>query len=537
MQKRFLPIVSLATALILIGYSCTKIDTTTQGADLVTIDNINTRADTLDVETQQGFFANQPYSNNGDSTALLKTANHILGKISKINDPLFGGTDASIFVQFKPSFFPFYFGNAGDTTRNGTFGNASPAARLDSVVLCLSYKGSWGDTANSLLHVKVLKIDDVAFANKTDTIRPVGVNPLITASSVVLGEADITMQTIAANTYIGRNGAGLPSDSVTNQIRIKINPTYAAILYNQDSSSAAANNAFSSDANFRAIYKGFEIKVSSTNGKVLHFVNLSEVKSRLEFHYKKAGTTSRDTIMQPFLMYAAATIDSTRYASSTANYIQRDYTGATANSNTGSNTKYVYLQTSPGTYGKLKVKGIDTLSNRIVHRAYLIVDQDPATTVETDPYGPPAYMYVDLKDTLNTTPQVYKPVYFDLTNSVSYNPDATLATDVYFPFSSNVNINTFGGAAEKRYDAGNLFYRYEINLTRYVQHIVTNKYKNYDLRLYPPYSFIYPQYVGTNYFINYYNPIALGRIRVGGGNWPRTYLHKMRMVIISSAVK
>jgi hypothetical protein len=537
LQKRFLLIALLATSLILLGYSCTKIDTTTQGADLVTVDNINTFDTILDVSTQQGFFASQLPINNGDSTVVSKGSNHILGQIS--DDGLFGKTDASIFVQFKPDFFPFYFGNAGDTTKKVGIGNISPAAGFDSIVLCLSYKGSWGDTSaiSPALRVQVLRINDPAFADKYDTIRSVGVYPLMTPSSQLLGQKDITLKNIADTTYYGRNGFGLPRESVQNQIRIKLDSTFGAEIFRQDSLSTAADNAFNSDALFRAKFKGFEIKVTSTNGRIIHYINLAETKTRLEFHYKKVRgplPANRDTVMQPFLMYQIP--GGTRNACATANYIVRGYAGTPATSNNSLNTQYLFLQTNPGTYGKLQISGLAGLNNRIIHRAYLIVDQDPASPVETDVYSPPPYMYVDLKDTVTTFPQKYKPVYFDLTNRAFYNPDAVTTSDIYFP-TSNVDINSFGGVAQKRYDAGSLFYRYEINLTRYVQHIVTNKYKNYDLRLYTPSSFIYPQYAGINSPISYFNPLALGRVRVGGGGLPNTSIHKMKMRVIYSLIK
>jgi hypothetical protein len=532
LQKRFLPSALLALSFIVL-YSCTKIDTTTQGADLVTIDNIITKSDTLDVDTEQGFFANATSANNGDSTVLAKTANHVIGQIH--SDNLFGKTEASIFVQFKPDFFPFYFGSAGDTTKKGTSLNASPFAGLDSVVLCLSYKGAWGDTgvANAPLRIQVLSINDASFAEKYDTTRAIGIFPLsLSAPSTLITQKDITLKDITARTYYGKKN-GLPGDSVDNQIRIKLDSAnFGALLYNQDSSSAGA---FNSDAKFRAAFKGFEIKVTSVGGKVLYYVNLAEAKTRLEVHYRKVRVGGvRDTLMHSLLMYASPS--GTRNACATANYITRNYAGSQASNNPGANTPYLFLQTSPGTYGKLKVKGLDTLNNRIVHRAYLIVDQVPVLPAETDPYSPPAYLYADLKDTVVSSPQRYKPVYFDLSTRSFYNPDAATASELYFP-NSNVEVSNYGGAAEKRYDAGALFYRYQINLTRYVQHIVTNKYKNYDLRLYAPYSLFYPQYTGSNFIIPYYNPLAVGRVRVGGGTLPRTDPHKMKLVVIYSIIK
>ena len=92
--------------LAIINWNCSKINTTSIGQDLIpAVDNVSTFADTLEINTTQGVFF--------DSTRISNTDNHILGSIT--NDPLFGTTKADVFVELKPAFFPYYFGNAGDT--------------------------------------------------------------------------------------------------------------------------------------------------------------------------------------------------------------------------------------------------------------------------------------------------------------------------------------------------------------------------------------------------------------------------------------
>jgi hypothetical protein len=149
--KRFLPI-ALAAFLFIFSIisGCNKLDTTTLGSDLIpAIDNVNTFADTFDIRTTQGIF--------NDSFKILKTENNVLGLIN--NDPVFGRTDARMFFQLKPSFFPYYFGNAGDTL-----------IAVDSVVLGLSYKGVWGDTTVSQ-NLEVYEILDSEFGDSTSYVK------------------------------------------------------------------------------------------------------------------------------------------------------------------------------------------------------------------------------------------------------------------------------------------------------------------------------------------------------------------------------
>lgn len=523
MQRRLLLAASTAAFLLLaIGVGCTKFDTTSLGADLVTIDNVNTFADTLEVNATQGIF--------NDSTILQKTENHAIGVIS--NDPLFGKTDARIYVQFKPVFYPYYFGGAGDTVKNSPrlgLTNGSNSG-FDSAFICLSYKGAWGDTAMGATaqEFEVRGILDDSFRLKTDTLYPVGYTPTPNVDNTILGSAFITPQIIAQKVVFGR---GAFKDSATNQIRIKLTgagAAYAQALFNNQDSTGLKN-----DSAFRSNYNGLEIRVrANSNGKALYYVNLADVKSRFEFHFHKIKNNVRDTLVNSFQVYTSRT--GITALSSSRNYIKRDYSGISF-PGTSSPTPNVFLQTSPGTFANLTIPRLTGYSNRIVHRAYLIVEQTPDNPAFDNIYTPPPFLYLDLKDTVGGSPQRYKPVYFDLTSAVPYNPDVTSVNGLYHPFPfGNVDVQTFGGAALKRFEpAGNVFYRYEINLTRYVQQIVTKGFKNYDLRLYAPFNYYYPQYLGTQYIIPFYNPIALGRVRVGTGLNPN---HTMKMVVVYSKV-
>ncbi|MEJ7610936.1 MAG: DUF4270 family protein [Ferruginibacter sp.] len=521
MQKRFLPALFVAAFfLIITHFGCTKIDTTTLGSDLVSVDNVNTFADTLAVLATQGII--------NDSTLVLKADNQVIGNIT--NDALFGTTNAAIYAQFKPTFYPFYFGNAGDKV----YPSQSPMAGFDSAFVCLSFKGTWGDSSSSAPQTfEVRQINDDRFRINTDTLRKLDFTPPM-VNATLLGSAMITPAIARQKVKLARG-----RDSVDNQIRIKLTgagQSFASLLYNSlDSTTVGPNNGFYRDSIFRKILHGFEIKVSGP-GRTLYYVNLAEAKSRFEFHYHKVTAAGvADTAIQSFQFYTAA-ISNAISASSGTDYVKRNYTGTPLQAAlTSPAPSDVFLQTSPGTFANIKIPGLTGYPNRIVHRAYLIIEQTPDNPTTDGIYTPPPFLYADLKDTVISSPQRYKPVYFDLSTQVAYNPDATGANLLYHPFPlTNVDIANFGGRLLQRYEGSNTpFARYEINITRYVQHIVSNGFYNYDLRLYAPYSYYYPQYVGAQYVIPYYNPLAFGRVRVGSGNNPN---HKMRLVVVYSKV-
>ena len=517
MQKRFLPALLLAASLlIIIGFGCTKLDTTTLGSDLVAVDNINTFADTLSVNTTQGFFIN-------DSTILGKKENHIIGNIGY--DPLFGSTESAIYVQFKPTFYPFFFGNAGDTVKNNI------NAGLDSAFVCLSYRGAYGDSSAMAVAqtFEIKQIADEDFRIKTDTLRRLNYRPELSIPAPTLGYVTITPQIIKKKIVFANR-----RDSVDNQIRIKFN-TPAGIAFinsfynNQDSSFTVANNAFSRDSAFRKMLHGFAITSAGLVGNTLYYVNLDDAKSRLEFHFRKTKNGVKDTAVQSFQMYSSRFGNTA--ASSSANFIQRNYSGSAAASPP---TSDIFLQTAPGTFANINIPGLTGYGNRIVHRAFLVAEQTPFNSSDNIFTAPP-YLYLDLKDTVTSLPQRYKPLYFDLNANVSYDPDALTSSSLFHPFpAANVDLNNFGGVARDRFDpSGVKFTRYEINLTRYVQHIVTNGYRNYDLRLYAPFNYIYPQYSGTKFLIPFYNPIAFGRVRVGSGTG---IAHRMKLIVIYSKI-
>ncbi len=516
MQKRYLLSAILAATLFTIG--CNKLDTTPLGSDLVTVDNINTFSREFPVITTPGIF-----NNTNDSTIIRKTENHVIGNIGLASDSKFGKTESAVYVQFKPTFYPFYFGNAGDTVRS----SITPLVGLDSAFICLSYKGAWGDTATATSieqRFEVRAISDNNFKDTPDVFRRINYKPSV--NGTLIGFVNVKPQSIAKRIYLGR---GIYKDSIENVIRIPLN-AYGLTLFNQDTINS--NNGFLNDSIFRAKFNGFEIK-SVTDGNTLFYVNLNDAKSRIEFNYRRKKNNLYDTLVQSFPFYSSTL--GTTASSSSANYIKRDYTGTPLLTNT-STSDDLFIQTAPGTYANISIPGLNSFkdTNRIINRAYLIVEQNDGTATPNI-FTPPPYLYMDLIDTVANR---FKPVYFDLSEQYAYNPDATYTNPLYHPYpSGNVDVGNFGGIALKRDDAGNTFYRYEFNITRYVQHIVTNKYYNYNLRLYSPYNYFYNQYPGSQYVIPFYNQLALGRVRVGSGNISPTNTHRMKFVVIYSLPK
>lgn len=494
MQKRILPLAVIAVLLIsLIGWNCTKLDTTDIGSDLLpAVDNVNTFADTLLINSTQGYF--------DDSTTIGKYDDYAVGRIS--NDPLFGPTTANIYVQLKPPFYPYYYGNPGDTI-----------VAFDSIVLCLKYKGFWGD---SLLPVslEVKQVIDGAFrdsANNSNFIEnTTAYQP--NAAGPVLGSANIDVRTLG--NYIKLNNG---RDSVTNQIRIKLSGQWVTDFFNRDSIMSSGNNAFYNDTAYRSFYNG--IAIIGTGGNGLLYASLSDTATKLEIHYKKKNGGAVDSVYSSFRLNPSRQENvANKPVSNTSNYIKRGWTGFPVKSPAASEH---YIQTAPGTFVNLNIPGLAGLSNRIIHRAEIIVEQIPTDPVMDEKLSPPNFLYIDLKDTGAIK---WKPIYFDLNTSEIYNPD-----NVFNYIPGQIDYQYFGGYRRSKTDplTGNAIKFYTFNISRYVQQIVTEHTPVYDMRLYAPFNLNYPQHSFT--FIPYGNNIAFGRVRIGSGSNPN-YRLRLRIV-------
>ena len=118
-------------SLVLIISSCKKLNEATDLGDdiLPGVDGVNTFDTTLTVEAYNSIF--DPAK---DSVYIGAGSDHILGSIT--NDPFFGRTTATIFVQFKPEVYPYTF----------VSGVKKDSLYIDSVVVVLGWTANWGDS-------------------------------------------------------------------------------------------------------------------------------------------------------------------------------------------------------------------------------------------------------------------------------------------------------------------------------------------------------------------------------------------------------
>ena len=476
--------------------SCKRIHESTDLGDglIPAVDNVNTFDTTISVLSyNDSFTIGNADKLLNDSTRVGKTALHYLGHIE--SDPLFGKSDAEIFMELKPPGFKYYFEN---------FSNDS--LFIDSVVLILDYKETFGDT-NALQTVNVYELDNTpSNLFKTDSSYLLRRNPFPNHSNF-LGN-----KTFAPN--ILNDSIKAYQDTTKNQLRIKLDPNFGARLLLYDSS---ATSAYAGDSAFRSMFKGFAVTSSAGNALMGFSLTGANTKLALYYRYHKNSPTKFDTTVRYFSFNTLTC--------GNANYIKRTYTGEIANALAGGTTTQddlLYIQGTPGTFARIKIPALSTVTNRVVHRAELIVEQIYHSTF-TDPlFYKPELLFLDV---LDTALKNYRYMPYDFTIDGSGSP----------------NLANFGAEGKATTDAGgNPIQVWKFNMTRYVQNVLAKRESVHELRLFAPYitGDIYQpssSLTGGVYFIGVNSSFARGRVRVAGGNYSDP-TRRLRLRIVYSKI-
>lgn len=484
MTIRHFRFIFFSVSILLIISSCKKLNEATDlGDDIIPgVDGVNTFDTTLTVEAYNSIF-----DPSKDSVYSFATDDHILGSIT--NDPFFGKTDASIFLQLKPESFPFNF----------ISGVKSDSMYIDSVVMVLGWTGNWGDTTIRQ-HVSVYEMDQ-SNQFRADSVYLLR-NQSFTYSNL-LGTKDFFP-------YELNDSIKAFQDTTDSQLRIRLNNTFGRRLLDYDTT-----NAYKTDSAFNTYVRGLAVIPDASQGNALMsfaLANNPNTKLAIYYRYKKGGQD--DTTVSYFRFNTTANY------SAHHNYINRanNFAGTplAAASATAGEDQLIYLINTPGSYATVKVPGLRTLTNRIINRAEFIVEEvyDPSDNLFTPPDG----MMLDVYD---STLGGYKLTPFD-----------------YVPDNSGSGAITYGVFGKNTTDGfGNPIKQWKFVVTRYIQNIVTQKEPVHDFRLVaaksvidrvrPNYTLNTGDYVYFQANLNQHN--AIGRVRVGGGNHP-TQRMKLRII-------
>ncbi len=455
---------------------CTKIDTTKLGAGLLpAVDNIHTFDTTVNV-----------IAINFDPIASCDTLNradlNALGIISV--DPYFGKTTADIYMEFKPASFPV---TIAEHDASGLI--------VDSAVMVLHYVYSYGDTT-VMQKAMVYPLENRFKVDSSYTTCNA-----FQYSNTLLGEKTYTPARF-------KDSITVSGSKVANQMRIPINKSLA------EGWLSGASTILVSDSAFKINNKGFAlVSDQMTSGNAINYFDLSNPNTRLSIYYRTIKGDKKDTTVLHFPM---------TNTSGEANYIKRERgTSEMTNHLTqpAVGNQEIYVQASPGTYAEITIPALSNLSNRVIHRAELIVEQIYSSNTFDNLFTAPQMLYLDTKDTSTSGKYISVPC--------DFTPDAI-----------QNNFATLGGKAKKIKDGnGNTVNQYVFNVSRYVQSIVTKNANNAVFRLSAPYYIHnYKMYTDRcNQMIPEFhygmNNLADGRVKLHGTDGTPS---RMRLKIIYS---
>ncbi|GAC1420113.1 MAG: hypothetical protein NVSMB67_11690 [Flavisolibacter sp.] len=472
--------------LLFVSISCKKINSATDlGSDLIPgVDNINTFETSLNTQTTNAFF--------NDTISKLYYIDPVA--IGSVNDPEFGSSKADAYFNISSRSygnFPFKVdrANVGDTNY----------LKIDSVVLSLAYLSAYGDS-NSLQKVHIYEIaNNNSFSDSTLYSLSHADFPTIGSE---LGNASYIPARLKDSAFIQRTGKIGDSIKVANLLRIKFfDNSLAQRFANFDTATGTANNGFASDAAFKSLFRGFAIKAENATGNgALSYFSLADIaRTKLTIYFKAKRNGVTDT----------TAIDFIHFTNGQANLINRNPSGNYANYlATGPlATDRIYLQSSPGSYAAFKIPSLETLGNKVVHRAEIIAAILPSSANSL--FTPPSRLMLDRINQSHDTAFLFEK---DFTASLS----------------GSLDFVNFGGAINQTRN------NYVFNITRYIQEILTRRSFNDSLRLYAPLrASVFAKNVGRLITIPILSKPGEGRVVLAGGNYPDPSL-KLRLRIIYS---
>ena len=477
MKKYSLAFSLLFVSLVFAFFSCKKINEATElGGDLIpAVDNVHTFEVSLNSLTRNGIY--------DDSSRVAYTDLVALGDI---NEPEFGHMHANFNFNINPSIIGTY-----------PFLNKADSLKMDSVVLQLAYQDAYGDTlGNGVQTVTVYEIDPNS-GFRTDTLYKYkdASTDNMAGQQLSVGSKTYTIRNLKDSITLTRP---LDTSRVANVVRIKLDTSLGRRFARYDTTSSSTTGAFNSDSLFHTLFKGLAIKASNT-GQALSYFNLTDAKTKLTVYYKYK-LNGVDT---------SASLDFYHLDNGQSNYVSVPPSGNWQSALAGATGDKLYLQTSPsGAYAAIKVPALDTFSNKVIHRAEIVATRLPTSLDGL--YAPPAQLIIDRINVTHDTA-------FILQNDLTPGADGS------------ISFAAFGGNLRASDNT------YRMNITRYVQSIVTKHVHNDTLRLYAPLRTVLfasnlPTTTSTNgsfIAVPVTTQVGFGRVVLAGGTYsdPNVRLH------------
>lgn len=460
-MKKSRPAFVLLSICFIVFFSCKKINTATElGGNLIPgVDNVNTFEISLNTVTRNLLTTDSSKVFSSDQVAL-----------GDINDPEFGHVHANFCVNFNaPAYGSYPFLPRRDT-----------AHTIDSVVLSLRYTGAYGDTvSNGIQTVNVYEIPySPGNSLRIDTPLYRYNDPASDFTGTQIGTKTFTISRLKDSSDVINPG---DTFKVANVVRIKLNNALGTKLAQMDT--VSSGGGYHSDSLFKTIFNGLAIKADNS-GNALSYFSLTDTATKIIVYYRY-NLNGKDTtgIVQ---YYHSSTIGQSNYVN-----VQPGASWASALNNPSADK--VYIQSSPsGSYASIVIPGLDSMSNKVIHRAEIIATRVPSASDNI--FTPPPRLFLDRIRT------------GAVDSALIFEKDLLIGSD------GSINFTSFGGTLS------NNTYRFDIS--RYLQGIITSHRRSDTLRLWAPieaYEKNAVLYSSSPLPIN--GRVAQGRVVLGGGTY------------------
>ena len=311
-----------------VTWSCTN--PTGLGLDLLEEDLLNLKySDTLSIATG---------TEKGDSviahTPTFFSDAYLLGRL---NDPVFGVSEAGLYAQFVPEFLrPAFPANA----------------RVDSLVLVLPYDTTrfYGDLEQNL-SLEVFQLSERINGNVSHFS-----NASFAFEPTLIGRfrGKPSKDSVAVQDFRG----GTVSTISFPHLRVSLSGALGQAFLSADTT------VYNSDSLFIEFFKGLYVRPAGTGGGNLVGLNLSSSNAGL-FVYYRTDTLSRQFQFQ-----------FNRFLANVSSF-RHNYTGSTVeryfNSPPSLQNPYIFIQGMAGVNGKIKIPNVKKFQGAVINKAELIL--------------------------------------------------------------------------------------------------------------------------------------------------------------------
>jgi hypothetical protein len=318
------------------------------------IDNINTFLDTSLTVITNNIYQDSVLTGGLNGTTRISNSSSYYHPLGVISDIQFGKMVAGFHTEVLPP--------------NNLFTYKGTNVQVDSIILAIPYRSSFGDTINAVPQTFNVYRSLQSFSRDSAQYE--------TTKDVYTSEV-LASQVVNFNTF-RTDSPSVGTGKLIPQLRFKLPEWFEDSLQKQID--LGANGAMATNATYNQWWKGFYVAPEDSSiGNTIGYFNTYGTRMYIYYRYTNTGGT-QDTTNSIFGFDAN---NSNRFC-----HITRNYTGSKAydylNTNNTAGDSMLFLQSEPGIAALLRFPNLTSIGNHIVNKAELTFNCYYPTSSMTD---------------------------------------------------------------------------------------------------------------------------------------------------------